>query len=69
MLMSKKKPLRRKFTSESDWLEEVFEKSKIKSSLNSAKSALKTFDIFAKSKLDIPDIPKLESKELDLTED
>jgi len=64
MLMSKKKPLRREFTSESDWLEEVFEKSNSESSLNSAKSALKTFDIYAKSKLDIPDpdISDLEEK-------
>jgi hypothetical protein len=64
MLMSKNKTLRRKFTSEDNWLEEVFEKSNSESFLNSAKSALKTFDIFIKSKLEIetPDILDLEEK-------
>ena len=61
MLVSKNKILRREFTSKDEGLEEVFEKSNSESSLNSAKSALKIFDIFTKSKLGIenPDISDL----------
>jgi len=63
MLMTKETPLKREYTTEEDWLEEIFERSNSEPSRNSAKSALRSFDVFAKSKLGIenPDISDLEA--------
>jgi hypothetical protein len=64
--MSKKTPLTREFTSEIEWVEGIFERSNSEHSIVSAKSAPKSFDIFAKSKLGIenPDILDVEAKKL-----
>lgn len=61
--MTKETPLKREYTTEEDWLEEIFERSNSEPSRNSAKSALRSFDVFAKSKLGIenPDISDLEA--------
>ena len=80
--MIQKNMLRKEFTTKEDWLEDIFTNSNSKASLQTAETALRTFDIFCKVKvgLDNPniidleeyfteDIPELESKELDLTED
>jgi len=80
--MIQKNMLRKEFTTKEDWLEDIFTNSNSKASLQAAETALRTFDIFCKVKvrLDNPniidleeyfteDIPELESKELDLTED
>ena len=82
MHMIQKNMLRKEFTTKEDWLEDIFTNSNSKASLQAAETALRTFDIFCKDKvrLDNPniidleeyfteDIPELESKELDLTED
>ena len=74
--------LRKEFTTKEDWLEDIFTNSNPESSLQAAETALRTFDIFCKVKVGLyntniidleeyftEDIPELESKELDLTED
>ena len=80
--MIQKNMLRKEFTTKEDWLEDIFTNSNSKASLQAAETALRTFDIFCKVKVGLDntniigleeyfteDIPELESKELDLTED
>lgn len=67
MLMSKKRPMKREYTTEEDGLKEIFERSNSVPSRNSAKTALRSFDVFAKPWLEIenPDISDLEAKKAD----
>jgi hypothetical protein len=82
MHMIQKNMLRKEFTTKEDWLEDIFTNSNPEASLQAAETALRTFDIFCKVKVGLDntniidleeyfteDIPELESKELDLTED
>ena len=64
MLMKKITSLKREYMTEEEWLEEIFERSNSEPSRVTAKVALRSFDVFVKSKLGIenPDISDLEAK-------
>jgi len=53
--MKKEYSLKREYTTEADWFEGIFSESNSQASLDSAKTALKAFDLFCKAKLEIPD--------------
>ena len=53
--MSKESTLKREYKTEEDWFEGIFSESNSQASLDSAKTALKPFDLFCKAKLEIPD--------------
>ena len=53
--MKKEYSLKREHTTEADWFEGSFSESNSQASLDSAKTALKPFDLLCKAKLEIPD--------------
>jgi integrase len=53
--MNQKTTLSREYTTEEDWLAEIFEVSNSYGSLSLAETSLKALDIFCKAKLELPD--------------
>lgn len=53
--MIRKNTLKREYQSEEDWLKDIFNKSKSQGSRSRAVTSLRVFDMWCKSKLEIPD--------------
>ena len=67
MLMSKQKGVSREYTTEKEWLEDIFYRSNSQSSQKNAIHSIRSFDVFCKNKLGLPD-PDLKKMENDFRE-
>jgi integrase len=67
LVMEKDTTLKRELTSEKDWLEDIFSQSNSQASKIRSETALRAFDVFCKSKLEIPD-PDITDLELQRAE-